>query len=363
MERRKHTSRFLPVIFSLIFLCLLQTGIADAESVQNCSLTIRYLDEGEPITGASFALYRVGNLTDQMSFALEGSFAESGVSLGTQMTNEGWLNAARQLLAFAEERQVSPTVSGITNTNGNLVFVSLEPGLYLMSGDDVTVSGKTYHPMPACVMLPDRDENGNPAYSVSVEPKFDSQINGLRVKKTVKGIGDKDRLWHFTVTLSDTSVNGVFGDMEFQSGTAEFTLRHGETAEATGLPGGIAYTVEEEEADQDDYETTVTNGQGVLEGIIDVKFVNYLEKIPLQKDPNEYREPETEKEAEKTPPAGNSGAPSTESTSAPQTGDDLTLWPLAVVFALVMMLIIAGIWFLVSGRKRKDKRKSLLDRD
>ncbi len=107
------------------------------------------------------------------------------------------------------------------------------------------------------------------------EPK--PETGSLTVKKTVTGdTGDKTKEWHFTVTLSDGTVNGKFGGMTFTSGVATFTLKHDESATATGLPAGITYTVEETEANQDGYGTTVTNDTGTIptNGTATAAFVN-----------------------------------------------------------------------------------------
>lgn len=51
---------------------------------------------------------------------------------------------------------------------------------------------------------------------------------------------------NLSVTLSDTSVNGMYGDIEFINGTATFVLKHGESKTAYGLPAGIQYQVTEQ---------------------------------------------------------------------------------------------------------------------
>ena len=83
----------------------------------------------------------------------------------------------------------------------------------------------------------------------------------LIVSKTVAG-ADKDRAFPFTVTLSDTTIAGAYGDMEFIEGIARFTLKHSESKTASGLPAGISYTVEEEESKE--YLVTKTGDAGVI---------------------------------------------------------------------------------------------------
>ena len=80
----------------------------------------------------------------------------------------------------------------------------------------------------------------------------------LTVSKTVSGSNPPSKTaFGFTVILSDRTVDGRFGEMTFRSGVAEFTLRHGETVTATGLPAGVGYLVEE---DADEAYTTSSQG-------------------------------------------------------------------------------------------------------
>src|SRR5699024_7818188 len=77
--------------------------------------------------------------------------------------------------------------------------------------------------------------------------------------------GDTNKDFHFTVTLSDTSINGTYGDMTFKDGVATFTLKDNESVTATSLPTGISNKVIEQEANQDRYITTSTGTTGEIQ--------------------------------------------------------------------------------------------------
>ena len=70
----------------------------------------------------------------------------------------------------------------------------------------------------------------------------------LVVSKTVVSAlsTDHNKDFNFTVTLDDNSISGIYGDMEFTNGVAEFALKDNQTKMATGLPKGTGYTVTEE---------------------------------------------------------------------------------------------------------------------
>ncbi len=98
----------------------------------------------------------------------------------------------------------------------------------------------------------------------------------LTVDKTVVGEkGDTERLWHFTVTL-DRPLTGWYGDMYFTNGVADFTLKHGQSVTATGLPEGVQYTVTEAEANADGYVTDSQGASGTLNGSNYAHFINKL---------------------------------------------------------------------------------------
>ncbi len=99
----------------------------------------------------------------------------------------------------------------------------------------------------------------------------------LTVTKTVEGTAaDEEQLFPFRVTLSDESVNGSYGDLYFQDGVADFSLKDGESVTASGLPGGTAYKVEE--TDSGEYTVTSEGAEGQLTAAENkVSFVNSLD--------------------------------------------------------------------------------------
>lgn len=95
----------------------------------------------------------------------------------------------------------------------------------------------------------------------------------LTVEKIVQGNrGETDRAFEFTVTLTGESTTGVkaeeindkYGDMEFTNGVATFTLKHGQSITASGLPAGLTYSVEETDANADGYTTSNSGNTGTI---------------------------------------------------------------------------------------------------
>lgn len=155
-------------------------------------------------------------------------------------------------------------------TGGNAGWSGIFTGLdkFDSNGDLITYTIKE---------VVDPNSNWEQYYSISYGEKDDgTQVitntahGKLEVSKAVEGDGgDADDAFEFTVTLSDDTINvedinGTYGEMEFVKGTATFTLTHGQTCTAEGLPAGLGYTVIETEANTGAYVTTVTGETGTI---------------------------------------------------------------------------------------------------
>lgn len=160
---------------------------------------------------------------------------------------------------------------------------------------------------------------------------LDQDFSALRITKTVSGPGsDAEQAFHFTVTLSDTSINGTYGDLTFVNGVAEFSLRHGEEKTAAGLPAGIAYTVTEAEANQNGYTTTAAGDTGILvkDQVSSAEFTNTKPEDPPGPTP--------------TPDPG-----------TPQTGDPSLTWLWAILCAASLCGFLA---LLALNQKKRNYR-------
>ena len=81
------------------------------------------------------------------------------------------------------------------------------------------------------------------AQDTTLYGKWTVARGNLSVSKTVTGnAGDTSKAFNFTVTLGNTEINGVFGEMTFVGGVATFVLKHGESKTATGLPSGVSHS-------------------------------------------------------------------------------------------------------------------------
>lgn len=174
--------------------------------------------------------------------------------------------------------------------DGTLNFKNGKATIKLSHGQQVTIQGI---PFKSTYIVTEKEANQDDyvtTYNQSGTPatgKLDKDaevhvLNGkfekpgaLKISKTaVGGSEDMQKEFSFTLTLSDKKVSGVYGDLEFTNGAAQFTLKHGETKTAVGLPANTQYTVTENNADGYFVEASGETGVIMGEHTLDVEFKN-----------------------------------------------------------------------------------------
>lgn len=148
---------------------------------------------------------------------------------------------------------ISGTYGGMSFTGGKATFtlkhnqtmtaMGLPAGIdYFVSEAEASQDGYTTRATGASGRIPAEGTATAAFTNMKSIPR-----GNLSVSKTVSGSNPPSKTaFGFTVILSDRTVDGRFGEMTFRSGVAEFTLRHGETVTASGLPAGVGYLVQEE---------------------------------------------------------------------------------------------------------------------
>ena len=199
--------------------------------------------------------------------------------------------------------------------------------------------------------------------NMTVYAQWKSNAKGdLKVSNTVSGsAGDTTKPFTFTVTV-DSSINGTYGEMTFTAGSATFTLRHGESLTAVGLPTDTAYTVAE--SDNEGYTVTANGATGTIQkdGTAVAAFTNSREAPSTQPPTTSAPEnpagptkpaPTATPKPAATPQPTVTPQPTAAQATVPQTGDTtpLMLW---VVLLVVSAMGLAGC-LLVRFRKKHYK--------
>ncbi|MDV5107198.1 hypothetical protein R2R32_16705 [Clostridium perfringens] len=61
-------------------------------------------------------------------------------------------------------------------------------------------------------------------------------VGSLEIKKTVLKDNDDKKEFNFQIKFPDNQISGKYGDLNFDKGIANFTLKNGETISTKNLP-------------------------------------------------------------------------------------------------------------------------------
>ena len=132
----------------VLFLTLSAPAMAAAaiDTTHPVSLTISYQQDGKPIPGVPFALYRVADVNAYAEFTLSGDFKNYPVRLDG-LDSAAWRALAETLAAYVQRDRLTPLDSGVTDRNGELTFPTngktLLPGLYFVIGWKFRIYNRT----------------------------------------------------------------------------------------------------------------------------------------------------------------------------------------------------------------------------
>lgn len=171
------------------------------------------------------------------------------------------------------------TISGAgTGSFGDITYTAPGTWVYSVSETAGSAAGYTYDNSIYLVTVTVTDTNGTLGAVASVKTgtgvSMDAAVftntystGDLTVTKTVEGnAGSSTKEFSFTVTLSDATISGTYGDMSFVNGEATFTLTDGGSKTAADIPNGVGYTVTEADYTNDGYVTTKRGDEGTIVG-------------------------------------------------------------------------------------------------
>lgn len=373
------------------------------------TFTVKLTDKnGEPVSGTYSGVTFGADGTAQVTLKGGQSLTLTGIPTGTRYavtedkanqdgytttaTNgSGTITTGTQHASFTNDRgagdlTVSKTVSGnlddknkaftftvalddtsINGTYGGMTFIDGVAEFTLKHGESTTATGLP-EGVKYTVVESDNDgytvtKTGDIGVIVKDETQtaaFENHMDAgdLTVTKTVTGDGDKTKDFTFTVTLSDTSINGTYGEMTFVNGVATFTLRDGGHKTASGLPAGVTYTVAE--SGNEGYTVTKTGDTGTIsaDAACVAAFTNDMQKEEetpgTPENPSTPGNPATPQSPANPQNPQNPQNPSTPANSnAPKTGDEshIGLW-IAVCGIAAAGVVIVLVTF-IARRRRK----------
>ena len=179
----KHSA--LTRLFAVLLCLLLSVQAFAVETVdlqRPGSLTLHYTQDGQGLAGQEIALWRVGDVFENGTYALTAPYPVQiqGITAETE-----WRDTAATLSAYLVADAVQPDHTALTDETGTAVFGELPLGLYLIRGLRVATESGTCVFGDFFLFLP-RNESGTYAYAVDAAPKHATfQPNGEAVEYSV----------------------------------------------------------------------------------------------------------------------------------------------------------------------------------
>lgn len=166
---------------------------------------------------------------------------ESYLTAGDHISSEQLAYIERVIAEANASGSTRLSITGIDAEHLVETFTRFKDGIYWVSEPPPSIPTPSPNPAPG-------------------ENLPSPSTGSLTVTKTMAD-GNRSRQFTFVVTLN-RALNGVYGGMRFENGVATFTLGHGQSVRASGLPVGTAYTVEEIE--NAGYQAIATGNVGTI---------------------------------------------------------------------------------------------------
>lgn len=286
--------KWIPLL--CLALCLLLSLPALAERIdpeREGSLTLRLMEAGHGLPGATFEVFRVAEMDEEARFVLLSGYQAGNVDINRLEGAQDWADLAERLSKQVKGHGTAAS----TNQQGKAVFSKLDCGLYLVLGQRAEIGHWVYEFAPFLVAVPEKADGGW-QYDAVADVKYlrSPQLFDLKVIKYWKDSGYTDQRPK-TIKV-DLYCNGAVDR------TVELNASNNWSYTFYGLETRHTWMVREQ---------TVPNGYQAT----------YGEQNGAQIITNTYT------------------APSSGQQTIPQTG--LLWWPVPVMAVLGMTLLIIGL--------------------
>ncbi len=185
--------RIAVLLTTALLLLYIAVPAFSAESINpnnNIRLTLLYKDNGVPLSGAEFSIYKVAAADKHGNLTVTKEFSGYNINIVNNSSQE-WKALASTLEGYVLRDKILPTDRKKTNKQGTALFPNnvkkLTCGMYLVLGKNHTQNNKVYESQPFMVLLPMRDKASDKwNYDVSVSPKYASHPQNKTDKVTCK---------------------------------------------------------------------------------------------------------------------------------------------------------------------------------
>ena len=165
----------------LTLTCLLVLCVSALASEQTGSITLHFNIDGEPVSGASFQVYRLAELRDDGSYVLTPQYASYPVKPAS--TEQEWQTLYVTYAGYTRRDQLTSSAQGVIDENGIVTLSELPKGLYLVLGDRIETEATSVLPSECLLSLPAR-RGEDWCFEVDVDVK--SEVKPLSGSETVE---------------------------------------------------------------------------------------------------------------------------------------------------------------------------------
>lgn len=175
MRRKGGGRAWIACMLATLLVVALLATTALAQTQDN-ALTIHCEMAGTTLSGAQFSLYKVADVSQDMTYSETGAFGAYSFDL-SGLDSEGWREMAVTLASWAQRDAMTPDASAQTDKSGDVCFAQMEDGLYLFVGAMHVQDGYRYTFEAGLVLLPGQ-ENGEVQRQVLTQPKMEREKVG-----------------------------------------------------------------------------------------------------------------------------------------------------------------------------------------
>lgn len=167
-------------VVSLICVLMISLGImlvpcAAVDTAHPCSLTLSYTRNGVPFSALEIDIYRVAELHANGTYTLLQPFSGYPIKIHGIASQQEWQETAQTVKNYVVANQIPAYRSQKTDVNGQVAFVGLETGLYMVKGATASDREGTVIFHDFMVYLPTPTLDGYD-YDIKAIPKYTQYV-------------------------------------------------------------------------------------------------------------------------------------------------------------------------------------------
>lgn len=157
-----------------------------------------YAYNGTAFSGMSVSLYKIADVSSEYQYTLTADFLPTGLQLNGVTTTGEWNTIRTTLESYIAAKGISAHLVQSTDANGQVSFLNLTPGLYLVAAVQCAKNGVWYSFDSVLTAVPDLNADGTWNYDVhgTLKADVDTPSGGKLSYKVLK-------LWKDSGTASN----------------------------------------------------------------------------------------------------------------------------------------------------------------